>query len=246
MSSSSSTGSTAEEEGGGDEAETVLAPSPKRRAWHPPRKELGLSVDTHGWQAETSAEALAGVNAVGKRIEGIFLCEGASLQWYGGLITRFSESSGEHLVVYDDGERELRVSRDMIRVLGEPESGSGSSASQERTKLMEGTPIEARYRGKAKYYPGKIAAVGSDGTFSIDYDDGEEEMGVKADLIKLRERSGDGASRRGAGARRARLCRASWRAQMRSIGGKNEPNATPETAPCGSCESGMCRVNAPR
>ena len=62
MASSSSTGSTAEEEGGGDEAENVLAQSTKQRAWHPPRKEIGLSVDTHGWQAETSEEALAGVN----------------------------------------------------------------------------------------------------------------------------------------------------------------------------------------
>ena len=109
MSSSSSTGSTAEEEGGSDEVETVVAPSPKLRAWHPPRKELGLSVDTHGWHAQASAEVSTGVNAVGKRIEGVFLCEGALLQWYGGLITEFSESSGEHLVVYDDGEQKWHL-----------------------------------------------------------------------------------------------------------------------------------------
>ena len=109
MSSSSSSGSTAEEEGGSDGVETVVAPSPKLRAWHPPRKELGLSVDTHGWHARASVEVPTGVNAVGKRIEGVFLCEGASLQWYGGLITEFSESSGEHLVVYDDGEQKWHL-----------------------------------------------------------------------------------------------------------------------------------------
>eukprot|EP00964_Phaeocystis_antarctica_P090496 scaffold57891_cov24-Phaeocystis_antarctica.AAC.1 len=98
MSSSSSTGSTAEEEEGGDEVETVVAPSPKLCAWHPPRKELGLSVDTHGRHAEASVGVPTGTNAVGKRIEGVFLCEGASLQWYGGLVTEFSEPSGEHLV----------------------------------------------------------------------------------------------------------------------------------------------------
>lgn len=105
MSSSSSTGSTAEEEGGGaDEIETVVAPSPKLRAWQQSRKELRRSVDTHA-SGHACVEAPTAEQAVGKRIEGVFLCEGASLQWYGGLITEFSESSAEHLVVYDDGEQ---------------------------------------------------------------------------------------------------------------------------------------------
>ena len=100
MSSSSSTGSTAgEEAGGADEVETVLALSPKVRAWQPPRKALGV-VDAQG-RAHVSTE----VQAVGKRIEGVFLCDGGSLQWYGGLVTEFSESTEEHLVVYDDGEQ---------------------------------------------------------------------------------------------------------------------------------------------
>ena len=154
MSSSSSTGSTAEEEGGGDEAETVLAPSPKRRAWHPPRNELGLSVDTQ-WQAEASAEALAGVNAVGKRIEGVFLCEGASLQWYGGLITRFSESSGEHLVVYDDGEQKWHRLFEGVaqQVLRWPDASVGADgvspalpSSSTSTDQRKGLSLSARKR----------------------------------------------------------------------------------------------------
>ena len=154
MSSSSSTGSTAEEEGGGDEAETVLAPSPKRRAWHPPRNELGLSVDTQ-WQAEASAEALAGVNAVGKRIEGVFLCEGASLQWYGGLITRFSESSGEHLVVYDDGEQKWHHLLEGVaqQVLRWPDASVGADgvspalpSSSTSTDQRKGLSLSARKR----------------------------------------------------------------------------------------------------
>jgi hypothetical protein len=37
--------------------------------------------------------------------------------------------------------------------------------------LREGTKVEARYRGKARYYPGVIKRVNRDGTCDVDYDD---------------------------------------------------------------------------
>jgi hypothetical protein len=37
--------------------------------------------------------------------------------------------------------------------------------------LREGTKVEARYRGKARYYPGVIKRVNRDGTYDVDYDD---------------------------------------------------------------------------
>ena len=39
-------------------------------------------------------------------------------------------------------------------------------------------------KGKRKYYPGKIAARGDDGTYDIAYDDGEKESGVARELIR--------------------------------------------------------------
>ena len=59
-------------------------------------------------------------------------------------------------------------------------------------KLDVGTKIEARYRGKARYYPGRIARARLNGTYDIDYDDGEKEMGVDKELIKV---VGGGSSR---------------------------------------------------
>ena len=44
--------------------------------------------------------------------------------------------------------------------------------------------VEARYRGKSRYYPGVIGRAKGDGTYDIDYDDGERETGVRAELIK--------------------------------------------------------------
>ena len=45
--------------------------------------------------------------------------------------------------------------------------------------------VEARYRGKARYYPGVIKRENRDGTFDIDYDDGDKERRVGAHLVVL-------------------------------------------------------------
>jgi Ca2+-binding EF-hand superfamily protein len=48
-----------------------------------------------------------------------------------------------------------------------------------------GSKVEARYKGKSKYYPGVITRIRLNGTFDIDYDDGEKETGVDRVLIQL-------------------------------------------------------------
>jgi ubiquitin len=47
--------------------------------------------------------------------------------------------------------------------------------------------VEARYRGKSKYYPGTISRVRLNGTVDINYDDGEREIGVKPELVRVLE-----------------------------------------------------------
>ena len=79
---------------------------------------------------------------------------------------------------YDDGEKESRVEARLIR------SKEGGSASSD--KLREGDKVEAKYRGREKYYPGKIDRERSDGTYDIAYDDGERESRVEARLIRKR------------------------------------------------------------
>merc|ERR1719473_406506 len=60
------------------------------------------------------------------------------------------------------------------------ESGGGGGGG----KLREGDKIEARYRGKSRYYPGSISRDRGDGTYDIDYDDGEREQRVDQDMIR--------------------------------------------------------------
>ncbi len=54
-------------------------------------------------------------------------------------------------------------------------------------KLEAGCKIEANYRGLGKWYPGKIKLIRDDGTFDIDYDDGETESKVTKELVRLFE-----------------------------------------------------------
>ena len=58
--------------------------------------------------------------------------------------------------------RSLEESRGGVRIGGE---GGGGGI------LREGMKVEARFRGKARYYPGLIKRENRDGTFDVDYDD---------------------------------------------------------------------------
>ena len=58
--------------------------------------------------------------------------------------------------------------------------------SDDVVELKEGTAVEADYKGKGKYYAGKIARVRLNGTFDIDYDDGENEPGVPRSAIRAK------------------------------------------------------------
>jgi hypothetical protein len=49
--------------------------------------------------------------------------------------------------------------------------------------LEVGTAVEADYKHRGKFYPGKITRVRLNGTYDIDYDDGEQETQVPRDLI---------------------------------------------------------------
>ena len=58
--------------------------------------------------------------------------------------------------------------------------------------LSEGARVEARYRGKSKWYAGKVGRAHADGTYDVDYDDGEAERNVRAELVRPSLGSGGG------------------------------------------------------
>jgi hypothetical protein len=70
-----------------------------------------------------------------------------------------------------------------------PESitvGISGDAKQTTAVFKDGSKIEGNYRGKGKWYPGKIRRDRGDGTFDLSYDDGEEETKVSKDNVRSR------------------------------------------------------------
>ena len=118
-------------------------------------------------------------------------------KFYPGVITR-DRRDGTYDIDYDDGEQETRVKEELI----EAEGGGGAGGRKKKSgfdsdddvgggRLVVGSRVKARYRGKSKFYPGVITRDRGDGTYDIDYDDGEKEYRVKEELI---EAEGGGGS----------------------------------------------------
>ena len=80
--------------------------------------------------------------------------------------------------------------------------GDTSRTSEDET-YFRGDKIEARYNGKSKWYGGKIKRANIDGTYNVEYDDGDVERNVRPVHIRLSNVSTDGSdSDRGTGKRR--------------------------------------------
>ncbi|CAN0116800.1 unnamed protein product, partial [Hapterophycus canaliculatus] len=133
----------------------------------------------------------------GERVEAKY--RGKGTKFYKGKISRVN-SDDTFDVAYDDGEKEIGIAAEHVRSL-EPRSGAGKSRDGEKAAaLLDGDKVEANFRGRGRYYSGRISRVNLDGTFNIDYNDGEKERGVTDDLIRADDRRGDRSDERKGGA----------------------------------------------
>lgn len=73
------------------------------------------------------------------------------------------------------------TAKSLVLSLSNKASGGSATAT---TNFIEGMAVEARFKGKDNFFPGTIKKKNRDGTFDIDYEDGEQEMFVAADLIR--------------------------------------------------------------
>jgi hypothetical protein len=96
----------------------------------------------------------------GDKVEVLY--KGKGTKWFSGKISRVNRD-GTYDIRYDDGDSESGALKTNVR--RHPDSAPA------RPVLREGMKIEARYRGKEKYYPGIIRRENRDGTFDIDYND---------------------------------------------------------------------------
>ena len=126
-------------------------------------------------------------------------------KYFGGKI-RVDNRDGTYDTAYDDGDREMNVREDDIRADSDDDLYGGRDRDRDRRdsfdrdrdrdrrdsfdrdrdrsrsrapRLEEGMKVKANYKGKGKYFGGKIKRDNRDGTYDINYDDGDREMGVR-------------------------------------------------------------------
>jgi len=75
---------------------------------------------------------------------------------------------GTYDLTYDDGDKDFGALASNIRSL---DGGGGGGGGSGGGALREGMKVEARFKGKTRYYPGVLKRENRDGTFDIDYDD---------------------------------------------------------------------------
>lgn len=95
--------------------------------------------------------------------------------WYEGKISRCN-LDGTYDIAYDDGDSEYGVLSEYIKAI---------ELTPKEPEFALGAHVNANYRSKGRYYPGRIASYNPDGTYQIDYDDGESENFVSAENIEL-------------------------------------------------------------
>jgi uncharacterized C2H2 Zn-finger protein len=125
-------------------------------------------------------------------------------KWYPGTIAKV-HADGTFDLHYEDGDRESKVRESHVRIkakVAEKEKASAPAPvsttrsieerdRKEAVKVSEGHPLNigakvlCNYRGEGKWYPGTISKKHADGTFSVEYDDGDAEEMLQESLIKL-------------------------------------------------------------
>lgn len=130
----------------------------------------------------------------GDAVEGRF---GGKDKWYPGEVLRVN-NDGTVDILYSDGDKETSVAPHFVRSISSPgrapasaESGSpkvnpddGASRAGGPNEFNVNDAVEARYGGKDSWYRGRVEKVNSDGTFDIQYEDGDAEQNVRADLLR--------------------------------------------------------------
>jgi hypothetical protein len=118
----------------------------------------------------------------GTKVEANYRGEG---RWLPGVVARI-RLDGSYEVHYDNGDREAQVPLERLRL--------SSTRREVAVAYAEGDGIEANYRNRGEWLPGRIRRPRLDGTYDVEYDTGNIEDSVPAGL--LRKPRNDAAAKR--------------------------------------------------
>lgn len=107
-------------------------------------------------------------------------------RYYRATVLREQEDNMYEVRYVDDGVTGS-VDRKLIRSVKDGKSGLKREATDDRI-FEVGEKIEADYRQRGHYFPGRIFRDNHNGTYDIHYDDGEEERYVRTQAIRRQAR----------------------------------------------------------
>ncbi len=139
-----------------------------------------------------------GAFKIGDKIEGNY---GGYGRWFKGMIS-YANKDGTYDVRYDDGDQETSVSPSHLRFSASiskdpPKKTTMFAGSLDVHEFEPGDEIEGNFKGRGRWYRGKIDIVNKDGTYDVRYDDGDSERGVRAYNIRGVKRPHDGKKSHG-------------------------------------------------
>merc|ERR1719440_147141 len=118
---------------------------------------------------------------VGDKVEARFK---GGTRWHPGRITE-KNRDGTFDVRFEDGDEERRVESRNIRELAKR---SSRSPDADRDKRYEkGDRVEARLGGGSRWKAAKVVATHRDGTYDLEFDNGDDERRVEAKYIRADE-----------------------------------------------------------
>lgn len=129
-----------------------------------------------GNRADEATDRRTKVHRVGGEIEARYK---KGRKWYPGKI-RAVNRDGTYDIRYADGDTERDVEPEMVR---ETSTASLDSAATD-DDFLKGDRVEARFGGRSRWSKATVERKHRDGTYSLHYDDGDEEMAVEKRLIR--------------------------------------------------------------
>lgn len=101
------------------------------------------------------------------------------IKWYPGKVYKYNINENTYDISYDDGEFEKNVNIKNIRKYNRVKNNY-----HKENLYRENQKIQANFRGKGKWYSGKILRCRTSKTYDILYDDGETEIDVSEEFIR--------------------------------------------------------------
>eukprot|EP00501_MAST-03F_sp_TOSAG23-6_P000295 GSMAST32.ASY1.ANO1.302.1 assembled CDS len=146
----------------------------------------GTSELDNAYKLLVLSSSKAGQYIEGAKVEAQFGSETG--EWFKGKIDRVN-NDGTFDILYDDGDRERVVQKHRIRLKETANTDISSKDIEDDINsdgvFKEGDAVEAMYGDGPEWFPGSISAVNNDGTYNIKYSDGDSEMNVLKEYIRV-------------------------------------------------------------